>query len=731
MDVNRRRRAEYGMKEDPSTTAYDHAADTDYVRRNTRLQLGLGVLLVASLGWAIAMTAVYVNRTNRTTVMESLAEPTGLEGSNETLRYLEDKLAMVKVREKIYEVEIDMFKKRLCYRPTELITGFFAHQSNNGERVLFKVYKAETITNNFPFGLSIPRKNRGANGSLAVMNGTMINHVELRTSRGDWLLHDIFVADVDYNTSEFNHAAYDYFSVSGPGLRHILQSQNLQGTVNTWNSLQAQFTYPEICYAAPHLPPAAPPLSNASGAFMARNDGTVANITETPEPDANFGLLIDDISQAWAQDFTDCERIWYNGALTSYYSFTYTKNTLGAKFKLNTKYYVNERMGAILDIMPSDIDLAYSVLLGNEDEKADPSTWHADDAAFYTKPTSMESAFMNKYGTPIITGTATGLTVTGLLKIKKLRKELARIAAKVAEKAQLLAEAAKRAAAEALERAAEKRAARAAAKEAAEAAVREAEKQAAEAAARAAAKVAAEATAEAAEAAAEAAAEQAAAEAAAEATAEEVLAAAAEEAAAAVAEALLIAVCFPGHATADCESGSIRMEELRVGDRCRDGTGEFQTIYMISHSEATSTAAYVRLRTETNHTLELSAGHYLPVGGSPTRAESVRVGDVVETTGGRTLIASIEHVKLVGIFNPYTTSGSLIVNGVHALCCSDSFLDPYLPESAIPATWQVLLAPVRWLQWIAPQKMKRFHKDVNGMEMSGDIGRALASFVAA
>jgi hypothetical protein len=627
-----RRRTDNAANEDPSATTYDHEADADYVQRNTRLQWGLGVLLAACLGWAISMTAVYANSTSATDGMNYTTY------QDRILAYAEAK-KLITLERDVYKLQLDL--SETCYNPTELLMGDYMWKKENLERVMFRVIKAQKVINPFPGGQILPRQNRHAvTGALDVQTATFLKVLTLHTSSGDWTLKNVFISDVDYNYSVFNHDKYDYFSVAGPSVATVLNA--LHHSEGMWLPVQGQVTYPKLCYTKRQKTSASMVRSPIS---YAKSSTTFAELTEG--------------SNSWNRDFTTCYRLFYNGVKTSWYRFV---DVTGEISIINSKgirvagtpgqqIYVNDYAGEFQTTVPTDQKLTFDAKYVNQEALL--STW----TKHFETDTSTKAATISAHNGKVdgnIEETV-GLSVGSSLLTAGIIGVGNAIVGSVA------------------------------------------------AAGGTGAVVAATSTA---------------------------LVTGGTDAAFVVLG-TVAAVCFPGHATVDCESGSIRMEDLRVGDRCRDGTGEFQTIYMISHAEATLTAAYIRLRTETNHTLELTAGHYLPVGGLPMRAERVRVGDVVETTDGKTSVKSIEHVNLVGTFNPFTTSGSLIVNGVHALCASDTFLDAYLPESAIPATWQVLLAPVRWIQWIAPHKMKRFHKDVNGMEMGGNIGRALASFVAA
>ena len=108
----------------------------------------------------------------------------------------------------------------------------------------------------------------------------------------------------------------------------------------------------------------------------------------------------------------------------------------------------------------------------------------------------------------------------------------------------------------------------------------------------------------------------------------------------------------------------------------------------------------------------------------------MRVGDLLATVRGSGRVIRIERERRQGVFNPFTVSGSLVVNGVHTFCASDSFLDRIVPDRMLPVAWGVLLSPLHWLQRIAPEKMQRFHEANRGMEMSARVGTCLSTFAS-
>eukprot|EP00178_Gracilaria_changii_P027095 TRINITY_DN842_c0_g1_i1.p4 TRINITY_DN842_c0_g1~~TRINITY_DN842_c0_g1_i1.p4 ORF type:complete len:464 (-),score=100.27 TRINITY_DN842_c0_g1_i1:11428-12819(-) len=125
--------------------------------------------------------------------------------------------------------------------------------------------------------------------------------------------------------------------------------------------------------------------------------------------------------------------------------------------------------------------------------------------------------------------------------------------------------------------------------------------------------------------------------------------------------------CFPADATVELEDGSIKtMEALELGDRVKVASGKFSPVFMFSHRMGTVSYNFVRLTTASGESLTLTKGHYLYVNGQMAAAESVRVGDSVETETGLISVSAIDSVVSRGLYNPQTVSGDIIVNGVKA-----------------------------------------------------------------
>jgi hypothetical protein len=183
-----------------------------------------------------------------------------------------------------------------------------------------------------------------------------------------------------------------------------------------------------------------------------------------------------------------------------------------------------------------------------------------------------------------------------------------------------------------------------------------------------------------------------------------------------VCSAAAISGCFPGAATATLADGTTKpLSALVVGDRvltvAADGSRAFQEVVFFDHELPTGNHAFVRLNLVNGAALELTGGHFVPVGDKlaaavMTRARDVKAGDAVfvlpagAAAAEPVLVDSTEAVVREGAFAPVTTGGRIVVDGVVASSYSDWILDPVfdffgVPEK-LPAAMHAVHAPLRW-----------------------------------
>jgi hypothetical protein len=179
--------------------------------------------------------------------------------------------------------------------------------------------------------------------------------------------------------------------------------------------------------------------------------------------------------------------------------------------------------------------------------------------------------------------------------------------------------------------------------------------------------------------------------------------------------------CFPGHALALTRDGQpVRMSNIQLGQdvavRKGDGSIGFEPVYTFGHRDAASFAAYIRL-TMSACVLDLTPGHFIPVQRGTgklayMRAKDVAVGDYVmvmsanDTTGtvAERVMAVAGH-SFQGMLNPFTLSGTILVNNVVASAHSEWFADSVVDMLGmspwfLPTLYQAALAPVRWAWYL-------------------------------
>jgi hypothetical protein len=122
--------------------------------------------------------------------------------------------------------------------------------------------------------------------------------------------------------------------------------------------------------------------------------------------------------------------------------------------------------------------------------------------------------------------------------------------------------------------------------------------------------------------------------------------------------------CFSGATLVTVKSkGTIPMHALELGDEVLTDstTGTYAPVYSFGHREESNVAKFLQLLPSK---IELSENHMVFVdSGKAIPASTVKVGDILssgqEVTGIKTVIRQ-------GAFAPFTSSGTIVVNGVQA-----------------------------------------------------------------
>lgn len=148
-------------------------------------------------------------------------------------------------------------------------------------------------------------------------------------------------------------------------------------------------------------------------------------------------------------------------------------------------------------------------------------------------------------------------------------------------------------------------------------------------------------------------------------------------------------LCFPALATVDVRGrGAVRMDALSVGDEVHIGGGAYSPVFMFTHAIKTE-SEFVRLGLHSGRSLTLTSGHYVYVSGVLRAARTARIGDFVELGDGtKATITDISLVRDVGLYNPQTLHGDIVVDGIRASTYT---------EAVALSVAHAMLAPIRGL----------------------------------
>ena len=130
--------------------------------------------------------------------------------------------------------------------------------------------------------------------------------------------------------------------------------------------------------------------------------------------------------------------------------------------------------------------------------------------------------------------------------------------------------------------------------------------------------------------------------------------------------------CFSLESTVVVEGkGLISMKDLAVGDMVlSDEHGSYSKFYSWGHLNKNVPTQFLRIYTEiSTKPLELTHNHliYKASDDMPVPASSIKVGDVLKTAAdGPAKVTFVKTITRKGILNPFTLSGSIVVDGIVA-----------------------------------------------------------------
>ena len=127
--------------------------------------------------------------------------------------------------------------------------------------------------------------------------------------------------------------------------------------------------------------------------------------------------------------------------------------------------------------------------------------------------------------------------------------------------------------------------------------------------------------------------------------------------------------CFPSDAVVNlCDGRSVTMVELKLGDEVLSGRNKFSTDVAFTHRLPHAVHKFVMMKAD-NCTLVVSPGHYVYINDRLIAAADVVLGDVVEGEAGtKHQVTQVCEVLKQGLYNPQTTHGNIMVNGVKVSC---------------------------------------------------------------
>ena len=126
--------------------------------------------------------------------------------------------------------------------------------------------------------------------------------------------------------------------------------------------------------------------------------------------------------------------------------------------------------------------------------------------------------------------------------------------------------------------------------------------------------------------------------------------------------------CFPGDATCEVQGqGKVLMRNVKLGDKVLVHGGKYEPVYSFGHHSEHAEHRYLKLVAH-GSSLEISYDHLVFVeGGRAVPASSVKIGDkLLLADGALASVEAIEASTKQGAYAPFTSSGTVVVNGVTA-----------------------------------------------------------------
>jgi hypothetical protein len=122
--------------------------------------------------------------------------------------------------------------------------------------------------------------------------------------------------------------------------------------------------------------------------------------------------------------------------------------------------------------------------------------------------------------------------------------------------------------------------------------------------------------------------------------------------------------------TVEIQDGSfIAMRDLKVGAMVKVGINDaYSKVYAFGHRDEDMMGQYLKVTLQDGRFVELSPDHLIFVRERAVPASTIKVGDVLADgkTSNNVEVRSIKRISRQGAYAPFTTSGTIVVNGILA-----------------------------------------------------------------
>lgn len=151
--------------------------------------------------------------------------------------------------------------------------------------------------------------------------------------------------------------------------------------------------------------------------------------------------------------------------------------------------------------------------------------------------------------------------------------------------------------------------------------------------------------------------------------------------------------CFSGSTlvhrqTSVIKSEWVPLDRVQVGDIIQVSSDKFEPIYAFGHYQPEREGPFIEVKFDNKQQLQISEEHLIwtPNNGAIT-AENLKLGQEVLLAGGQaTSVTGLERITAKGVYAPFTSSGTLVLN--HGLMASSyTSMTPWTKLPLIPSAY--------------------------------------------